>query len=92
MFFYNSQTFADNPHYLDFKFILNKSDAGAKSQSFLKKKFSQIQSIIDIVNFLLIINNPTMNAEPQPIPIKLSLNKGLLYINAIPIYQFPTQY
>ncbi len=38
VFFYNSQTLADNPHYLDFKFILNKSDAGAKSQSFLKKK------------------------------------------------------
>ncbi len=38
VFFYNSQILADNPHYLDFKFILNKSDAGAKSQSFLKKK------------------------------------------------------
>ena len=51
-----------------------------------------IQSIIDIVNLLLIIKNPTRTAELQAIPIKLSLNKGLFYINAIPIYQFPTQY
>ena len=51
-----------------------------------------IQSIMDIVNLLLIINNPTSTAELQAIPIKLSLDKGLFYINAIPIYQFPTQY
>ena len=51
-----------------------------------------IQSIIDIVNLLLMINNPTSTTELQEIPIKLSLNKGLFYINAIPIYQFPTQY
>ena len=51
-----------------------------------------IQSVIDIINLLLIINKPTSTAELQEIPIKLSLNKGLFYINAIPIYQFPTQY
>jgi outer membrane protein len=29
---------AEVPHYLDFKLILNESDAGKKAQSFLKKK------------------------------------------------------
>ena len=29
---------ADTPHYLDFKFILNQSDAGKKTQNYLKKK------------------------------------------------------
>ncbi len=29
---------ADTPHYLDFKFILNQSDAGKKTQDYLKKK------------------------------------------------------
>ena len=29
---------AETPHYLDFKFILNQSDAGKKTQDFLKKK------------------------------------------------------
>ena len=50
-----------------------------------------IQSIIGFVNLLLIFNKPTQNTELQAIPVKLSLNKGLLFINAIPIYQFPTQ-
>ena len=27
---------ADIPHYLDFKYILNQSDAGKKSQTYLK--------------------------------------------------------
>ena len=63
-----------------------------KNISKIKTDNELIQSIIDIVNLLLIINNPTRNAEKQEIPIKLSLNKGLFYINAIPIYQFPTQY
>ena len=64
----------------------------SKDISKIKTDDVSIQSIIDFVKLLLIINNPTMTAESQPIPIKLSLNKGLLYINAIPIYQFPTQY
>ena len=63
-----------------------------KNISKIKTDNELIQSIIDIVNLLLIINNPTRNAEKQEIPIKLSLNKGLFYINAIPIYQFPIQY
>ena len=29
---------ADIPHFVDFKFILNQSDAGKKAQDFLKKK------------------------------------------------------
>ena len=63
-----------------------------KNISKIKTDNELIQSIIDIVNLLLIINNPTRTAELQAIPIELSLNKGLFYINAIPIYQFPTQY
>ena len=63
-----------------------------KNISKIKTDNELIQSIIDIVNFLLMINNPTRTAELKEIPIELSLNKGLFYINAIPIYQFPTQY
>ena len=63
-----------------------------KNISKIKTDNELIQSIIDIVNLLLIINNPTSTAELKAIPIKLSLYKGLFYINAIPIYQFPTQY
>ena len=36
--FCNTSVFANLPHYLDFKFILNESDAGKKAQTFLKKK------------------------------------------------------
>jgi len=36
--FCNTSVFANSPHYLDFKFILNESDAGKKAQIFLKKK------------------------------------------------------
>ena len=63
-----------------------------KNISKIKTDNEFIQSIIDIVNLLLMINNPTRTAELQEIPIKLSLNKGYFYINAIPIYQFPTRY
>ena len=63
-----------------------------KNISKIKTDNELIRSIIDIVDLLLIINNPTRSAELRAIPIKLSLNKGLFYINAIPIYQFPTQY
>ena len=63
-----------------------------KNISKIKTDNELIQSIIDIVNLLLIINNPTSTTELQVIPIKLSLDKGLFYINAIPIFQFPTQY
>ena len=80
-----------------FKLTTNKDVAcllklNPKKISKIKTDNKLIQNIIDIVNLLLIINNPTRTAELQAIPIKLSLNKGLFYINAIPIYQFPTQY
>ena len=38
IFFVTTNLYADLPHYIDFKFILNESDAGKKAQSFLKKK------------------------------------------------------
>jgi hypothetical protein len=31
---------AEVPHYLDFRYILNQSEAGKKAQSFLKKKLT----------------------------------------------------
>ena len=34
----NFSLYAEVPHYLDFKLILNESDAGKKAQIFLKKK------------------------------------------------------
>ena len=34
-----NNAYADLPHYLDFKFVLNESDAGSKAQKFLKKKY-----------------------------------------------------
>ena len=33
-----NNAYADLPHYLDFKYVLNESDAGSKAQKFLKKK------------------------------------------------------
>ena len=39
IFFLSNQYLqADIPHFLDFKYILNESDAGKKAQTFLKKK------------------------------------------------------
>ena len=73
----------------DFACLLKLSP---KKLAKIKTDNELIQSIIDIVNLLLIMNNPTRTAELQAIPINLSLNKGLFYINAIPIHQFPTQY
>ena len=39
-FTYSNSTFAGVPHYVDFKFILNQSDAGKKAQSYLKNKLN----------------------------------------------------
>ena len=36
--FFSNKFNADIPYYLDFKYILNESDAGKKAQKFLKKK------------------------------------------------------
>lgn len=38
LLFCNTSVLANMPHYLDFKFILNESNAGKKAQTFLKKK------------------------------------------------------
>ena len=35
---FQNNLFANTPYYLDFKYILNQSDAGKKAQTFLKKK------------------------------------------------------
>ena len=35
-FLSNTYLFADMPHYLDFKYILNESNAGKKAQKYLK--------------------------------------------------------
>ena len=43
-----NQSYADTPHYLDFKFILNQSEAGKKAQDFLKNKLDKgIKSLKD---------------------------------------------
>jgi len=39
IFFYSS-TLADIPHFVDFKYILNQSEAGKKAQTFLKDKLN----------------------------------------------------
>ena len=40
-FFFTLPSYADLPRYLDFKFILNNSEAGKKAQSFLKNKLEK---------------------------------------------------
>lgn len=40
-FFNFTNLLAETPHYLDFKYILNKSDAGKKAQVFLKNKLEK---------------------------------------------------
>ena len=37
---FQTHSAADTPHYLDFKYILNQSDAGKKAQNYLKKKLN----------------------------------------------------
>ena len=39
--FFSSSSVAEIPHFLDFKYILNQSDAGKKAQSFLKNKLEK---------------------------------------------------
>ena len=36
-----TNTFAETPHFIDFKYILNQSDAGKKAQTFLKNKLEK---------------------------------------------------
>ena len=58
----------------------------------IKTDNETIQSVIELIKLISIFKNQTNSAEPQAIPIKISLNKGSLYINKIPIYQFPIKY
>ena len=41
IFFGTTNLYADLPHYIDFKFILNESEAGKKAQDHLKNKFNK---------------------------------------------------
>ena len=41
IFFGTTNLYADLPHYIDFKFILNESNAGKKAQDHLKNKFNK---------------------------------------------------
>ena len=36
---------SETPYFIDFKYILNESDAGKKAQNFLKKKLEKIADI-----------------------------------------------
>ena len=58
----------------------------------IKSNNETFQSIIELIKLISIFKNQTKSAEPQAIPIKISLNKGSLYINKIPIYRFPIKY
>ena len=58
----------------------------------IKTNNETIQSIIELIKLISIFKNQNISAEPQAIPIKVSLIKGSLYINKIPIYQFPVRY
>ena len=43
---FQNNLFAETPHFIDFKYILNQSDAGKKAQNFLKSKLEKgIKSI-----------------------------------------------
>ena len=45
----SQNSFAEvNPHFVDFKFILNKSDAGKKAQKFLQNKLKMVLKISEI--------------------------------------------
>ena len=72
--------------YLSFQF------RNVRVASKIKTNNETIQNVIELIKFISIFKNQTKSAEPQAIPIKISLNKGSLYINKIPIYQFPIKY
>ncbi len=38
---FNQHSFADSPVYIDFKLILNTSDAGKKAQTYLRQKLDK---------------------------------------------------
>ena len=41
IFFSNKTLFSEIPHFVDFKMILNNSDAGKKAQTYLKNKLEK---------------------------------------------------
>ena len=44
----SNYSYATSPHFLDFKYVLNNSEAGKKAQSFLKSKLDKgIKSLQD---------------------------------------------
>ena len=51
-----------------------------------------LKGIIDFIKLILIIKTPANTGETQAVPVKFNLDKGLFYINAVPIYQFPKKY
>ena len=51
-----------------------------------------IQKILDLVDIILILQNKRKTSEIQSIPLKFTLNRGLLHINRIPVYQFPIKH
>ena len=55
-------------------------------------KNKSTQKILDLVNMIFILQNKGKSSDMQPIPLKLGLNRGLLRINRIPVYQFPTKH
>tara|TARA_B100000963_G_C22032402_1_gene411822 strand:- start:87 stop:506 length:420 start_codon:yes stop_codon:yes gene_type:complete len=63
-----------------------------KDISQIKTDNGLLKSILDLVNLILIIKGKANTSEPQEVPVKFNLDKGLFYINAIPIYQFPKEY
>ena len=58
----------------------------------IKTNNKTIQSVIEIIKLISIFTNQTKSAQLHAIPIKVSLNKGSLYLNRILIYQFPIKY
>ena len=50
-----------------------------------------IQNLLDFINIILILQNRGKTSDIKPIPLKFGLNRGLVHINRIPVYQFPTK-
>ena len=51
----------------------------------------QVFNKLNLNNLILILQDKRKTSDIQSIPLKFGLNKGLLYINRIPVYQFPTK-
>ena len=64
----------------------------SKGISKIKTGIKSIQNILDLVKIILILQNKGKTSDIQPIPLKFGLNKGLLHINRIPVYQFPKKH